>query len=71
MFGIFCFLIFQMLWPALALTVATLVMFGIWMWPKPMKGELSVLRFTRRLITGKPRASGPSKTIAVYMRCTR
>jgi len=40
MFGIFCFLIFQLLWPALALTAATLVMFGIWMWPKPMKGEL-------------------------------
>jgi len=40
MFGLFGFLIFQMLWPALALAVATLVMFGIWMWPKPMKGEL-------------------------------
>lgn len=40
MFGIFCFLIFQLLWPVLALTAATLVMFGIWIWPKPMKGEL-------------------------------
>jgi cytochrome c oxidase subunit I len=39
-FGIFSFLIFQMLWPALAAVLATLILFGIWMWPKPMKGEL-------------------------------
>ena len=40
MFGIFSFLIFQMLWAALAAAVATLIIFAIWMWPKPMKGEL-------------------------------
>jgi cytochrome c oxidase subunit I len=40
MFGLFSFLIFQMLWAALAMALATVILFGIWMWPKPMKGEL-------------------------------
>jgi cytochrome c oxidase subunit 1/cytochrome c oxidase subunit I+III len=39
-FGLFLFLIFQMLWPALFMAVATFAIFGIWMWPEPMKGDL-------------------------------
>jgi hypothetical protein len=40
LFICFLFAVFQMMWAALAGLAATLLIFGIWMWPRPMKGEL-------------------------------
>ncbi len=39
LFICFLFVVFQMMWAALAGLAATLLIFGIWMWPRPMKGE--------------------------------
>lgn len=40
LFTCFLFLVFQMIWAALACLVVTFLIFGIWVWPRPMKGEL-------------------------------
>jgi cytochrome c oxidase subunit I len=40
LFTCFFFVIFQMMWAALTGLAVTFLIFGIWMWPRPMKGEL-------------------------------
>ncbi len=40
LFGVFLALVFQLMWIALASVLATFLLGCVWLWPKPIKGEL-------------------------------
>ena len=73
MFVLFFALIFQMLWLALLRFLATLVMVGYWLWPSHKGDRLMGIYGSPPFIPRETSdcASGPSKTVAAYMRCTR